>query len=174
MELVWPQRASGLENVFYGLGQWSIVAEAIIVVAAWTVVYNSFKPKAWLRYAKPVCVAVVLVLLVASILQDAFRQSAAPSQRSIFSTVYSVALLVTAIFTCAGFLIYGRRLYKSLSRFKNESSNMRHMRKLYSITVSVSVVAVVIAIVISIASFARIWFRFSVNYLAYAGANLSV
>jgi L-asparagine transporter-like permease len=124
--------------------------------------------KPWVRYVKPVGVTGVVVLLIVEILQDALRQSVPGSKRSIFSTVYSVLLLVSVIAVCAGFLLYGRRLYASLSIFKNESANSKYMRRLQSITNAVSIVAVVIAIVIAIASFARIWFRTYQTWLAYA------
>lgn len=154
--------------MFYGLGQWSIVAESIIVVVAWSVVYNSFNTKGWVRYLKPAGVGVVLFLLVVDILQDAFRQSVVPSKRGIFSTIYSVVLLVVSVAVCAGFLIYGRRLYRALSMFKQETSNVKHMRKLTAITTSVAIVALVIAIVIAIASLGRIFFRAPQNFLVYA------
>lgn len=156
-----------LENILYGLGQWSIVAECILVVSAWSVVYNSFNAKPWVRYVKPICIAIILILLIGSILQDGFRQSVPSSRRGIFSIVYSVALLVACVFVCAGFLIYGRRLYGALRMFKNESANVKLMRKINSITNSVAIVAVVIAFAIAIAALARIWFRTYHTFLAW-------
>jgi hypothetical protein len=149
-----PYRYRGIigavaESILFGLATWGFVCIYLIIIVIWIKMYTSAKNAEQFitKLIKYIFVLMALVLCV-QITYDVIRAIYAAGQaRTIALIVYFTFAIVASVAAAIIFLVYGRLLYRRLSKFReHDPTRQAKIDKVMKFTTAASIVVISYAV----------------------------